>query len=162
MVTELNVDESVVTQLVEMGFPVEACRKGVHLTGNTGVEAAMNWVMSHMDDPGRSLANATATSGFMSSTNTKHNNFVIKLFFFNYINRTYIKSMLWLRIQLGLGLKSGLWLRIQLGLGLKSGLRLRCIFCSPLRRHEPLPHSLSIHNLAVAAVLSELTGYSQI
>ncbi|XP_077323229.1 ubiquitin carboxyl-terminal hydrolase 5 isoform X4 [Lithobates pipiens] len=44
-------DESVVTQLVEMGFPTEACRKAVYYTGNSGAEAAMTWVMSHMDDP---------------------------------------------------------------------------------------------------------------
>ncbi|XP_053306196.1 ubiquitin carboxyl-terminal hydrolase 5 isoform X3 [Spea bombifrons] len=44
-------DESVVTQLVEMGFPAEACRKAVYYTGNSGAEAAMTWVMSHMDDP---------------------------------------------------------------------------------------------------------------
>lgn len=45
-------DESVITQLVEMGFPMDACRKAVYYTGNSGAEAAMNWVMSHMDDPG--------------------------------------------------------------------------------------------------------------
>ncbi|KAM4636510.1 ubiquitin carboxyl-terminal hydrolase 5 isoform 1-T1 [Discoglossus pictus] len=44
-------DESVVTQLIEMGFPAEACRKAVYYTGNSGAEAAMTWVMSHMDDP---------------------------------------------------------------------------------------------------------------
>ncbi|XP_039619727.1 ubiquitin carboxyl-terminal hydrolase 5 isoform X1 [Polypterus senegalus] len=44
-------DESVVTQLAEMGFPLDACRKAVFFTGNSGAEAAMNWVMSHMDDP---------------------------------------------------------------------------------------------------------------
>lgn len=37
-------------QLAEMGFPWEACRKAVHFTGNTGSEAAMNWVMEHMGD----------------------------------------------------------------------------------------------------------------
>lgn len=46
-------DESVIIQLVEMGFPMDACRKAVYYTGNSGAEAAMNWVMSHMDDPGR-------------------------------------------------------------------------------------------------------------
>lgn len=46
-------DESVIVQLVEMGFPMDACRKAVYYTGNSGAEAAMNWVMSHMDDPGR-------------------------------------------------------------------------------------------------------------
>ncbi|XP_029436237.1 ubiquitin carboxyl-terminal hydrolase 5 isoform X2 [Rhinatrema bivittatum] len=44
-------EESVIIQLVEMGFPMEACRKAVYYTGNSGVEAAMNWVMAHMDDP---------------------------------------------------------------------------------------------------------------
>lgn len=48
-------DESVIIQLVEMGFPMDACRKAVYYTGNSGVEAAMNWVMSHMDDPGMRL-----------------------------------------------------------------------------------------------------------
>uniref|UniRef100_A0A3P8YUJ6 Ubiquitin carboxyl-terminal hydrolase n=1 Tax=Esox lucius TaxID=8010 RepID=A0A3P8YUJ6_ESOLU len=45
-------DDSTVSQLCEMGFPLEACRKAVYYTGNTGIDAAMNWVMGHMDDPG--------------------------------------------------------------------------------------------------------------
>uniref|UniRef100_A0A8K9VEL5 Ubiquitin carboxyl-terminal hydrolase n=1 Tax=Oncorhynchus mykiss TaxID=8022 RepID=A0A8K9VEL5_ONCMY len=44
-------DDSTVSQLCEMGFPLEACRKAVYYTGNTGIDAAMNWVMGHMDDP---------------------------------------------------------------------------------------------------------------
>ncbi|XP_064204025.1 ubiquitin carboxyl-terminal hydrolase 5-like isoform X1 [Anguilla rostrata] len=44
-------DDSIVSQLCEMGFPLEACRKAVYCTGNTGIDAAMNWVMGHMDDP---------------------------------------------------------------------------------------------------------------
>ncbi|XP_060679120.1 ubiquitin carboxyl-terminal hydrolase 5-like, partial [Hemiscyllium ocellatum] len=44
-------DEGVVLQLAEMGFPVEACRKAVYNTGNSGLEAALNWVMAHIDDP---------------------------------------------------------------------------------------------------------------
>uniref|UniRef100_A0A3B3S9B0 Ubiquitin carboxyl-terminal hydrolase n=1 Tax=Paramormyrops kingsleyae TaxID=1676925 RepID=A0A3B3S9B0_9TELE len=43
-------DDSTVSQLCEMGFPLEACRKAVYYTGNTGIDAAMNWVMGHMDD----------------------------------------------------------------------------------------------------------------
>lgn len=39
-----------------MGFPVEACRKAVYHTKNAGIETAMNWVMEHMDDPGRSMS----------------------------------------------------------------------------------------------------------
>ncbi|XP_054637170.1 ubiquitin carboxyl-terminal hydrolase 5 isoform X2 [Dunckerocampus dactyliophorus] len=44
-------DDSTVSQLCDMGFPLEACRKAVYYTGNTGIDAAMNWVMGHMDDP---------------------------------------------------------------------------------------------------------------
>jgi len=47
------VDEAVVSQLTEMGFPRNACIKGVHFTNNTGIEAAMNWVMEHMNDSGQ-------------------------------------------------------------------------------------------------------------
>lgn len=45
-------DDSTVSQLCEMGFPLEACRKAVYYTGNTGIDSAMNWIMGHMDDPG--------------------------------------------------------------------------------------------------------------
>ncbi|XP_042235263.1 ubiquitin carboxyl-terminal hydrolase 5-like isoform X2 [Homarus americanus] len=48
---EPEIDAEIVQQLAEMGFPWEACRKAVHLTGNSGTEAAMNWVMEHMGDP---------------------------------------------------------------------------------------------------------------
>lgn len=44
-------DDSTVSQLCEMGFPLEACRKAVYYTGNTGIDAAMNWVIGHMNDP---------------------------------------------------------------------------------------------------------------
>ncbi|XP_028280205.1 ubiquitin carboxyl-terminal hydrolase 5-like isoform X2 [Parambassis ranga] len=44
-------DDSTVSQLCEMGFPMEACRKAVYYTGNTGIDAAMTWIMGHMDDP---------------------------------------------------------------------------------------------------------------
>ena len=40
------------TQVAEMGFPQEACRKAVYHTRNAGLEPAMNWVMEHMDDAG--------------------------------------------------------------------------------------------------------------
>lgn len=48
---EVQLDESVVFQLVEMGFPMEACKKAVFNTNNSGLESAMNWVMEHMEDP---------------------------------------------------------------------------------------------------------------
>lgn len=45
-------DDSTVCHLCEMGFPLEACRRAVYYTGNTGIDAATNWIMSHIDDPG--------------------------------------------------------------------------------------------------------------
>ncbi|CAG7723166.1 unnamed protein product [Allacma fusca] len=48
---EPTVDEEVVAQLVEMGFQTNASRRAVITTGNTGSEAAMEWIMQHLDDP---------------------------------------------------------------------------------------------------------------
>jgi len=42
-------------QLAEMGFPLEACRKAVYYTGNMGPEMAFNWIIAHMEEPGRTL-----------------------------------------------------------------------------------------------------------
>lgn len=44
-------DPVALSQLVEMGFPVDACRSSLCVTNNSGVEAAMNWIMEHMGDP---------------------------------------------------------------------------------------------------------------
>ncbi|KAB2615795.1 ubiquitin carboxyl-terminal hydrolase 14-like [Pyrus ussuriensis x Pyrus communis] len=43
-------DESIVFQLVSMGFNNFHCQKAAINTSNTGVEEAMNWLLSHMDD----------------------------------------------------------------------------------------------------------------
>ena len=48
---EVVIDEATVAQLMDMGFGLEGCRRAVHNTGNSGVEAAMAWVMDHMADP---------------------------------------------------------------------------------------------------------------
>lgn len=48
---EPQLDEGVIAQLVDMGFPLEGCKKAVFHTKNAGAEAAMNWVMEHMEDP---------------------------------------------------------------------------------------------------------------
>lgn len=44
--------EDIVTQLASMGFNYLHCQKAAINTSNTGVEEAMNWLLSHMDDPG--------------------------------------------------------------------------------------------------------------
>lgn len=45
-------NEEIVAQLVSMGFNLLHCQKAAINTSNTGVEEAMNWLLSHMDDPG--------------------------------------------------------------------------------------------------------------
>ncbi|KAK3040286.1 hypothetical protein RJ639_028201 [Escallonia herrerae] len=44
-------DEDIVCQLVSMGFNYLHCQKAAINTSNAGVEEAMNWLLSHMDDP---------------------------------------------------------------------------------------------------------------
>lgn len=46
----VEIDESIVTQLQEMGFPRHACRRAVYTTKSAGIEPASNWVMEHMGD----------------------------------------------------------------------------------------------------------------
>ncbi len=43
-------DSSLVAQLVSMGFGENGCRRAAVATGNSGVEAAMEWVLGHMED----------------------------------------------------------------------------------------------------------------
>merc|ERR1719447_2767846 len=45
------IDEATVAQLMDMGFALDGCKRAVYNTGNSGVEAAMAWVMDHMADP---------------------------------------------------------------------------------------------------------------
>ncbi|XVF19003.1 hypothetical protein REPUB_Repub11eG0073400 [Reevesia pubescens] len=44
-------NEEIVAQLVSMGFNQLHCLKAAINTSNAGVEEAMNWLLSHMDDP---------------------------------------------------------------------------------------------------------------
>ncbi|XP_058209961.1 ubiquitin carboxyl-terminal hydrolase 14-like isoform X2 [Rhododendron vialii] len=43
-------DDDIVSQLVSMGFNNLHCQKAAINTSNAGVEVAMNWLLSHMDD----------------------------------------------------------------------------------------------------------------
>lgn len=45
-----ELDEGLIAQLAEMGFPIEACKKAAFFTKNTGLEAATQWVMEHISD----------------------------------------------------------------------------------------------------------------
>jgi ubiquitin carboxyl-terminal hydrolase 5/13 len=44
-------NEAAVQQLEGMGFPRNRAEKGLHATGNSDANAAMEWLFSHMDDP---------------------------------------------------------------------------------------------------------------
>ncbi|KAK4255721.1 hypothetical protein QN277_008685 [Acacia crassicarpa] len=44
-------NEEIVSQLASMGFQYLHCQKAAINTSNVGVEEAMNWLLSHMDDP---------------------------------------------------------------------------------------------------------------
>ncbi|GAB2284593.1 ubiquitin-specific protease ubp14 [Dionaea muscipula] len=48
---KLSANEGIVSQLVSMGFNHLHCQKAAINTFNAGVEEAMNWLLSHMDDP---------------------------------------------------------------------------------------------------------------
>lgn len=45
-------NEDIVTKLASMGFNFLHCQKAAINTSNAGVEEAMTWLLSHMDDPG--------------------------------------------------------------------------------------------------------------
>lgn len=45
------VDEVLLTQLMTMGFGRVRCEKALRATGGNNVEAGMNWLLEHMDDP---------------------------------------------------------------------------------------------------------------
>ncbi|KAL7585980.1 ubiquitin carboxyl-terminal hydrolase 14 [Lactuca sativa] len=49
--TKVIANEDIVSQLAGMGFNHLHCQKAAINTSNVGVEEAMNWLLSHMDDP---------------------------------------------------------------------------------------------------------------
>ncbi|XWS51994.1 hypothetical protein CRYUN_Cryun11dG0029500 [Craigia yunnanensis] len=49
--TQPVANEEIVAQIVSMGFNQLHCQKAAINTLNAGVEEAMNWLLSHMDDP---------------------------------------------------------------------------------------------------------------
>ncbi|KAF1333517.1 Ubiquitin carboxyl-terminal hydrolase, partial [Globisporangium splendens] len=44
-------DDSLVAQLVSMGFSENGCKRAAIATGNADPETAMEWIFSHMEDP---------------------------------------------------------------------------------------------------------------
>ncbi|CAH8557052.1 unnamed protein product [Schistosoma turkestanicum] len=48
---EMQLDVTIINELLVMGFTLEAAQKACKFTQNTGVENATNWLMEHLDDP---------------------------------------------------------------------------------------------------------------
>ncbi len=49
--TQPNIDEGAVSQLMDMGFSLNGCKRALLAVGGTNVEAAMNWIFEHNTDP---------------------------------------------------------------------------------------------------------------
>ncbi|KAL2643337.1 hypothetical protein R1flu_010924 [Riccia fluitans] len=58
-----SADEGIVAHLADMGFPRVRCAKAALATSNAGVEEAMNWLLSHMDDPDIDVPVASGNKG---------------------------------------------------------------------------------------------------
>lgn len=43
-------DQHVLSELQDMGFPLDTCKKAVYFTKNSGLEPATNWIMQHIAD----------------------------------------------------------------------------------------------------------------
>lgn len=43
-------DEQVIAQLAAMDFPIEACKRALFYTKNSGIEPAIQWIMEHLTD----------------------------------------------------------------------------------------------------------------
>jgi ubiquitin carboxyl-terminal hydrolase 5/13 len=43
-------DPNVLSNLQDMGFPLEACKRAIYHTKNTGLETATDWIMQHIGD----------------------------------------------------------------------------------------------------------------
>ncbi|XP_030385428.1 ubiquitin carboxyl-terminal hydrolase 5 [Scaptodrosophila lebanonensis] len=48
---KFDFDENVLSELLNMGYPQEACKRACFHTRNIGLEAASNWLMEHIADP---------------------------------------------------------------------------------------------------------------
>lgn len=44
-------DENIMSELTNMGFPPEACKRATYFTKNKSLNDATNWLMEHISDP---------------------------------------------------------------------------------------------------------------
>lgn len=43
-------DENLMSELLQMGFPTESCKRALYFTKNQGLNDATNWLMEHITD----------------------------------------------------------------------------------------------------------------
>lgn len=43
-------DQEILSELTKMGFPSEACKRALYLTGNKSLGAALHWALEHICD----------------------------------------------------------------------------------------------------------------
>jgi ubiquitin carboxyl-terminal hydrolase 5/13 len=65
-------DESLVENLMSMGFSENGCRRAAIATKNADVETAMNWIMEHMEDPDFNSPAVLPSSNSASATVSSH------------------------------------------------------------------------------------------
>jgi ubiquitin carboxyl-terminal hydrolase 5/13 len=44
-------DENIMSELTNMGFPPDACKRAIFSTKNRSLNDATNWLMEHISDP---------------------------------------------------------------------------------------------------------------
>ncbi|KAG9294738.1 hypothetical protein G9A89_008217 [Geosiphon pyriformis] len=62
-ISQPNINEIILNQLINMGFPEIRCKKALIATGNNGVEIAMNWLIEHIEDPDIDAPLTATTTG---------------------------------------------------------------------------------------------------
>ncbi|XP_062169190.1 ubiquitin carboxyl-terminal hydrolase 14 [Alnus glutinosa] len=88
-------NEDIVSQLVSMGFNHLHCQKAAIKTSNAGVEEAMNWLLSHMDDPDIDFPisqEAQGAEAFLSSVDQSKVDTLISFGFTEEIARKALKA----------------------------------------------------------------------
>ncbi|DBA04839.1 TPA: hypothetical protein N0F65_004476 [Lagenidium giganteum] len=65
-------DEALVAQLVSMGFSENGCKRAAIATGNSTAEAAMEWIISHMEDPDFNDPPQSTSAAKEESVNMEH------------------------------------------------------------------------------------------
>lgn len=49
--TGFQMDEGLLSQMMDMGFPLDSCKRALYSVGSNDLEAAVNWLTEHIADP---------------------------------------------------------------------------------------------------------------